>query len=133
MSFKNERIQQVIKFKVSQVIQRDLADPRIGLITITRIKLSRDISACTVFYSVLGDDGARSKCAHALEDGRGFIQRAVAKALRTRTTPHLEFEFDQSIEGSVRISELLREELGDPGEDDPAGEGEDEEPTPDGP
>ena len=112
MGYKIERLQQVIKFKVSQVIHRDLADPRIGLITITYVKLSRDLSNCTVGYSMLGGDGDRSKCERALRDACGFIQKEVAGALRTRRAPQLCFSYDESIEGSARVAELLRAELG---------------------
>ena len=131
MSYKVERLQQVIRFKVTQTLQRELADPRMGLITVTRIKLARDLSHCVVFYSVLGDDSAKSRCAHALDDARGFIQREVAGALKTRVTPHLEFKFDASIEGSARVSELLRSELGDEVDEEPSEdlEVEDDSPT----
>ncbi len=112
MGYKIERLQQVIKFKVSQVLLKDISDPRLGLVTITRVKLAKDLSHCVVYYSVLGEAGERSRSAHALANARGFIQHEVAGALATRTTPRLDFEFDPSIEGSVRIAEMLRRELG---------------------
>jgi ribosome-binding factor A len=77
-------------------------------LTITKIDLKRDISECTVFYSVLGEDSERSKCQHALNDCCGFIQSQVAGALKTRVTPRLKFEFDPSVAGSIRIAEMLR-------------------------
>ncbi|MCA9320274.1 MAG: 30S ribosome-binding factor RbfA [Planctomycetes bacterium] len=111
MSFKIERLQQVIKFKVAQVIMRDLADPRLGLTTVTKVKLAKDLSHCTIYYSVLGEDAEKSRTAHALADARGFVQREVAGCLRTRTTPHIDFKFDESIEGSARVSALIRDVL----------------------
>ena len=111
MSYKIERLQSRIKERVAMVIMRDLADPRIGLITITRVKLAKDLTHCTIYFSVLGGDADRSRSTHALDDGRGYIQREVARILRTRTTPHLEFEYDPSVEGSVRVSRLLRNAL----------------------
>lgn len=112
MGYKIERLQQVIKLKVSQLIMRDLQDPRMGIVTITYVKLARDLSTCIVGYSVLGGPSEKSKCAHALEDARGWIQREVASILRTRRAPQLTFRFDESIEGSVRVAEILRRELG---------------------
>ncbi|MFT7620178.1 MAG: ribosome-binding factor A [Planctomycetota bacterium] len=111
MGYKIERLQQVIKFKVSQVIHRDLSDPRIGLLTITYVKLAKDLSNCTVGYSMLGGDGDRNKCERALNDACGFIQKEVASALATRKSPQIRFTYDESIEGSARISEILRREL----------------------
>ena len=114
MAFKIERLQQVIRLKVTMVLQRDISDPRLGLMTVTYVKLSRDLKYCTVGYSVMGGPGDRSKCQHALDDCKRFIQREVAGALKTRVTPQLEFEFDESIEGSARIAELLRDVLPEP-------------------
>ena len=113
MSVKIQRLQQIIKEKVARVLMRDVSDPRIGIVTITKVKLATDLSECAIYYSVLGDDGARSRCQHALNDARGFVQREVAGALRTRTTPHVVFAFDPSIEGSVRISRMIDEALAD--------------------
>ena len=107
-SIKIERLKQVIRFKVTQVLQRDISDPRMGFLTITKIDLKRDLSECTIHYSVLGEGSERSLCQHALEDSCGYIQSQVAGALKTRVTPKLKFQFDPSIEGSIRISEMLR-------------------------
>lgn len=117
-SIKVERLKQVILFKVTQVLQRDISDPRMGMITITRVELKKDLSACTLHYSVLGDAGDRSRCQHALEDSCAFIQSQVAGALKTRVTPRLTFKFDPSIEGSIRISELLRKDREESGSAD---------------
>lgn len=117
MGFKIQRLQEQIKLKVATVIQRDLADPRLGLTTVTRVKLARDLSECQVYYSVLGDDGSKSKTAHLLADSVGFIQSEVASILRTRRSPRLEFVYDDSIEGSVRIAEKLRGALQDDARD----------------
>ena len=133
MGFKVERLQEVIRFKVAMILQRDLADPRMGIITITRVKLAKDLTQCTIYWSQLGDEKSRSRCEHMLEDARGFIQREVAGSLKTRVTPHLRFEYDASIERSARIAGILREELGStegnqtpaPGENPADGEGDD--------
>ena len=111
-SVKIERLQQAIKFKVAMLLQRDVNDPRMaGLITVTKVKLSRDLKHCTVYYSVLGEPGEESKARHLLDDARPWIQTEVAGSLRTRTAPALVFEFDPSIAGSARISELLKDEV----------------------
>ena len=124
-----ERLQRAIKQRVSSVIQQELSDPRLGLVTVTEVKLSRDVTACVIRYSVLGSEGQRSKCAHALEAGTGYIRREVGRALKTRTVPTIEFEYDESIEGSVRISRLLREARGDVDEDASTADSESAPPT----
>jgi ribosome-binding factor A len=120
------RLQELIKQRVSEVIQFELADPRIGIVTITKVKLSKDMSRCIVSYSTLGGPAQKSKCAHALESSRGYVQRAVAGIMKTRVVPHLTFAFDNAIEGSIRVTQLLRDALGDrseAGAADPRSEG----------
>ncbi len=111
MGFKIERLQQVIRRKVSQTIHREINDPRMGLITITYVKLAKDLANCTIGYSMLGGDGDRSKSAYALKSACGFIQREVASVMHTRRSPQLTFEYDESIERQMRISEILKKEL----------------------
>jgi ribosome-binding factor A len=111
MSRSLERLQKLIQRKVATVLIRDLKDPRIGLVTVTRVELTSDHSHCKVFWSTLEEGAGRRRTARGLEDARGFVQREVAGALHTRTTPHLEFEFDPRLEGMERISSLLREAL----------------------
>jgi ribosome-binding factor A len=112
------RVAERIRERVAQVVLFELGDPRIAFTTITRVKLARDFSRCEVFYSVLGTDGDRSKTKHALDEARGYVQREVAKVLRTRTVPHLVFQYDPAIEGAMRVDELIRqagaERVGDP-------------------
>lgn len=121
-----QRIQELIKHRVAQVIDHELSDPRRGLITITRVKIDRELMSCEVFWSILGDHKARRLNAKMLDDARAFVQREVAAVLRTRTVPHLRFRFDESIEGVMRIDSLLADIRRERGEvDEPA-----EEPTP---
>jgi ribosome-binding factor A len=102
-----EKLNKLIKEKISKIVLYELNDPRLGFITITKIKLSADLKFCTAFYSQIGTEAELSKTAHALEGATGFIQRAVARTLQTRQTPVLHFQFDPSIEGSIRVSKLI--------------------------
>ena len=85
--------------KVAILIRRDLHDPRIGLITLTEVKLSRDLVDCEIRYSILGSQADRSKCQHALAQSTGYLQREIGKTLRTRLVPKFTFVYDESIEG----------------------------------
>ena len=112
----NLRIAEIIRQRAAHVILHELADPRLGLVTITRVKLSPDLGACIIFWSVLGEGSERSKTEHALEHARYFIQRRVAEGLRTRSAPQLSFEYDESVEGAIKMGGLLkqlREQRGD--------------------
>ncbi|MHC4954098.1 MAG: 30S ribosome-binding factor RbfA [Planctomycetota bacterium] len=110
-----ERLEQVILRTLGPEISQ-LADPRLGMITITRIRLSRDLALARVNWSCVGTQAERELSAHALEHARGYLQSAIADAMRTRVTPRLEFYFDPSMENAARIGEILHqlaEERGD--------------------
>ena len=116
------RLQQQIKARVAQVISRDMADPRRGLITITKVKLDREMINCKVYWSVLGDEKVRRKNERMLNHAAKFIQHEVAGILTTRTTPRVQFEFDKSIAGALRVEGILRELREARGEADAASE-----------
>lgn len=101
------RLEQVILQAVAPLVSHGLSDPRLSLVTITRIRLSKDLSIARVNWSTMGGDADRSKATHALERARGPLQAAVANAMRTRTTPRLEFHYDASLEKAARIHEIL--------------------------
>jgi len=108
-SIRIERLQKQIRQKIASVLCRDLADPRIGLVTIIRVDLASDLTLAKVYWSSLEEGGGRRRIEQLLNDARGFIQREVAAILKTRTTPHLEFIFDPSIEGADRVARLIRD------------------------
>ncbi|MDJ0975182.1 MAG: 30S ribosome-binding factor RbfA [Planctomycetota bacterium] len=107
------RLQQLILETVAQYIQREVRDPRIGMVSITRVKLAPDLSTAAIGWSCLGDDAAHRKTARGLEDAAASIQRAVAQALQTRTTPRIHFRHDDTLEKAQELEtifEQLREE-----------------------
>jgi ribosome-binding factor A len=114
------RLCSLIKQRVAEVLQREVKDPRLGLVTITEVELDRELTVCRVFWSVLGGDKERRLNEKALGHARKFIQREVAAVLPTRTVPRLQFVFDEAIEGAIRVQKLIadiRAEEGD--ESDP--------------
>lgn len=104
-----KRLQEQIKARVAEVLLRDLADPELGIVTITRVELDREFTVCRVFWSVIGDQVARAHTERALRRARGFVQREVGATLHTRTVPRLEFRFDAGIAGAIRIQQVLEE------------------------
>jgi ribosome-binding factor A len=103
------RLEAQIQRRVAHCLQFELADPRAGFITVTRVELSRDISGAKVFYSVLGEAGDERMAAMMLEQASSFVQRQVASVLRTRTVPRLTWYFDASVRDAARIDLLIRE------------------------
>jgi len=115
------RLQQLILETAANHIQRELDDPRIGLVSVTRVKLSPDLSQCILFWSVLGGDSSTRTSERGLEHALPSIQRAVAKAMATRVTPKLQLRHDEGLAHAQRLEEIfthLREERGDEEEQD---------------
>lgn len=107
--YRLQRIASRIKFLVSTVIQREMRDPRIGLVTVLKVEPTPDLKEARVYISIFGKPGDRSKSIRALEDARGFIQKEVGKNLETRNTPRLKFIIDESQDRVSRIEALMVE------------------------
>ncbi len=105
------RMEARIKERAAYCLQFELNDPRAGLVTITRVELSPDLSSGKIFYSTLGDEKDRNKCRAMLDSAAGYVQRQVARVLQTRTVPHLSFVFDESLERSARMDRLITDAL----------------------
>jgi len=105
------RLEAQILRRAAHCLQFEVNDPRASFITITRVKLSSDISSGKIYYSVMGDQAELSKAAHMLKSAAGFIQRQVAGVLRLRNMPRLDWAFDDSIAESIRVDQLIHEAL----------------------
>ena len=107
------RLKQQIKQRLAEVLHRDLADPKLGMVTITRVELDTEFSHCKAYWSVLAgsdqEEKAKRDSAAVLGRARGFCQREMARVLHTRSVPHLEFLFDEGIGAAIRMNKLLHE------------------------
>ena len=101
------RLEATMLQTLGPMVSHGLKDPRLQMVTVTRIRLSADLGVARVNWSTLGTPGDRSKAAHALESARGPLQSAVARNLRTRVTPRLEFHYDASAEKAQEIHAIL--------------------------
>ncbi len=111
------RLQELILRTVATHVQREVRDPRVGMISITGVKLSPDLSRAQVLWSSLGDESQRRTTERGLEDALPVIQRAVAEAMQTRITPRLSLRYDDGLEKQQRMEDIFRtiaEERGDP-------------------
>jgi len=103
------RVGEQIKKELSQIIQTELKDPRIGFITVTGVEVTNDLSQAKVFLSVLGSEEQKEETLKAIARGTGFIRSELGKRMRLRHTPELVFKFDASIEYGSRIEALLEQ------------------------
>lgn len=103
------RLEARILERAALVLQSEVSDPRASFITVTRVKLSTDLTSGRIYYSVLGSEGDKSKAAHMLESAAGFLQRQIAPAIQVRRVPHLRWVYDDSAEKADEIGRLIRE------------------------
>jgi ribosome-binding factor A len=106
---RTQRVGDLIKREISIIIDKELKDPRIGLITVTGVEITADLRHAKVFFSVLGDEHVQSQAASGLESARFFIQGEIGRRLRLKYTPELSFSLDQSLEYGFHIDKLLKE------------------------
>jgi len=101
------RVNEAVREVVSARLAEGLRDPRIGFVTVTSVDTSPDLRHARVYVSVLGDPEEREATMAGLESAHGVLQQSVARELRLKHTPTLQFVFDESIDRGMRISELL--------------------------
>ena len=103
------RVDEAVRAVLSEAITKDLQDPRVGFVTVTAVKTSPDLRYARVYVSVLGDQQARSDTLDGLRSAHGFLQGRVAAELSLKNTPTITFEYDESIDRGMRISQLIDE------------------------
>jgi ribosome-binding factor A len=101
------RVNEAVREVLSARIAEGLNDPRIGFVTLTSVDTSTDLRHARVYVSVLGDEARRGETMAGLASAHGLLQQAIARELRMKRTPTLQFVFDESIDRGMRISELL--------------------------
>ena len=107
------RVDEAVRQVLSDAVTQDLKDPRVGFVTVTAVRTSPDLRHARVFVSVLGEPAEREATLEGLRSAHGFLQRRVAAELRLKNTPTLVFEYDDTTERAMRVSELIdREDRG---------------------
>ena len=104
-----DRVADQIRGELGLLLAREVHDPGIGFVTLTRVQVSADLQQARVFYTVLGDEKARDNSARALERAMPFLRRRIGARLRFKRVPELKFLYDESIAGQDRIEQLLNE------------------------
>lgn len=103
---------------LAAAILQDVADPRVGFVTVSEVRLNRDNTVAQVFYTVLGDDEERARSLSGLKSCKGFLRQRIGDELRLRTLPDLRFRYDDSLDRSYRLESLMDSEpKPEPGDD----------------
>ena len=103
------RVADQIRGEIASMLAREVHDPGIGFVTLTRVTVTPDLQQARVYYTALGDDKARRNTERALGRAAPFLRRQIGSRLRLKRAPELEFVYDESIAGQDRIEQLLNE------------------------
>lgn len=102
-----EKVQELMKQEISEIILREVKDPRIGFVTVTSVACTPDLREAKVYVSIMGSEEQVKSSWAGIMSSLGFIRREVGKRIRLRFTPELHFELDKSLDYSAHIQELL--------------------------
>lgn len=102
------RVNESVRAVVAEGV-RELKDPRIGLVTVTGVRVTPDLREATVYVSVLGSEKKRKASLAGLSSAHGVLQSRISRELTLKRTPALSFEYDESVERGVRMGALIDE------------------------
>ena len=107
--FRPDRLGDQIRTEISELLAREVHDPGVGFVTITRVSLTADLQIARIYYTTMATDAARADTARALVRASPFLRRQLAGRLRLRRVPEIEFRFDQTVEQHDRIERIIQD------------------------
>lgn len=117
MTKRTDRVNELLRDEISDLLRNDLRDPRIGgMVSVTHVDVSPDFRRAYAFISVFGTDQERDSTMKALASARPFVRRELSRRLRLRQTPDVEFVSDRTIERAQELTDLMRENASERGE-----------------
>jgi ribosome-binding factor A len=109
-TIRQARVGEMIKRELAEILQREMRDPRLALVTVTGVDVARDFTIAKVFISAIGTPQEKAAALRALQGASGFLRGRLGRAIELRSVPALAFRYDTGIERGVRMYELLRQE-----------------------
>jgi ribosome-binding factor A len=109
LSHRVERVAEQIREEISQILATEVADPGVGLVTVTRVKVTADLSLARVYWTIMGDTAQRKETDKALKRATPFARRLLSQRLTLRRSPEVQFLFDQSVAAQDRVEQILYE------------------------
>ncbi|MEH6444352.1 MAG: 30S ribosome-binding factor RbfA [Oceanospirillaceae bacterium] len=111
---RTQRISEQIQRDLAQLIQRDIKDPRLGMVTISFVKVARDLGYAEVYFTVMPfgeqcEEDAVSAACEVLKEAAGYLRTELAQQMQLRTVPKLRFHFDASIDRGRRLHSLIEQ------------------------
>lgn len=111
MTRRTDRVAEALQELIAELLLREIKDPRIGLVTITGVRVSPDLRHARVLFSRLGEASEREQSLAGLRSAAGFIRSQIARRLNLRVAPEIAFEYDPGLELAERVAKLLKDSL----------------------
>ena len=109
---RTRRVGEQIQREMAQLVQQEIKDPRLGLVTISAVKLSKDMSHANIFFTVLDEEHPVEETVKILEGASGFLRHELGKRMQLRIVPHIHFKYDESIAHGNELSALISKAMG---------------------
>jgi ribosome-binding factor A len=104
---RSRRIAEQIQRELSEIVRVELKDPRVGMITLTDVEVTPDGEHAKVFFTALGEPSRVDQATEGLQHAAGYLRSQLARRLKVRVVPHLQFQYDPSVERGARLSQLI--------------------------
>ncbi len=110
---RTSRLGEQIQRDLAQMIQFEMKDPRLGMVTLNHVKVAKDLGYADIYFTVMGargesDDEIRRQTERILNDASGYLRTELARILRTRITPHLRFHYDETLDRGMKLTSLIK-------------------------
>jgi ribosome-binding factor A len=109
LSHRVERIAEQVREEVSQILSTEVADPGVGLVTVTRVRVTPDLSLARIYWTALGDATQRKQTAKALARAAAYVRHLLSTRMTLRRSPEVQFIYDQSVAAQDRVEQILQE------------------------
>jgi len=106
---RTDRVGDLLRREISAILSREVKEPLAQFVTITAVRMSKDLRHATVYYTALQEESELKAVAAALKRSAGFVQRLIGSRMQLRSVPHLRFEYDASQREAARMEALLRQ------------------------
>ncbi len=126
LSHRVERIAEQIREEISLILATEVRDPRVGVVTVTRAKVTGDLSLARIYWTIVGDAAEKKKTKQGLEKAVPYMRHLLSQRLTLRRAPELVFQFDESVVAQDRVEQIIqdihaeeaaREKTDDPGDE----------------
>lgn len=109
MSIRTEKVAEEIKHQLAAILTRDLAELKLGLVTVTRVRISRDLKNAKAYLSFIGNKEPADVCVEKVNNRKKQIRMHLGKNMHLKFVPEIDFYFDDTIEYASRIDEIIKE------------------------